>query len=49
MASGKSVKGTGKHKNEMECENSYCWLAGKNMAFNIHLHTSFHAIYGGGS
>lgn len=29
----------------MECENSYHCLAGKNIAFHIHLHTPFHAIY----
>lgn len=39
MALGKSGKGMRKHKNEIECENSYCRLAGKNTALNIHLHT----------
>lgn len=34
-----------KHQNEMECENSYRRLAEMKIAFHIHLHTFFYALY----
>ena len=30
----------------MECENSYRWFAEMKIAFHIHLHTFFYALYG---